>query len=77
MLTLLTPASLTPQSLILVVASLGFLHCAIGYSAAKIAIAKGGDRDFWIPAGLLGGTFALVAAMTLKSPNLKFSPFKS
>jgi hypothetical protein len=76
MLTLLTPASMPPQTLIIAITVLGFLHCAIGYAAAKVAIAKGGNKDLWIPVGLIAGTPALIAALTLKSPTLKFPSFK-
>jgi hypothetical protein len=76
MLTLLTPASMPPEMLIVAIAVLGCLHCAIGYAAAKVAIAKGGNRDLWIPVGLIAGTPALIAALTLKSPDLKLPSFK-
>ncbi|NJM48210.1 MAG: hypothetical protein HC860_20245 [Alkalinema sp. RU_4_3] len=65
-----------PEILIVAIAVLGCLHCAIGYAAAKVAIAKGGNKDLWIPVGLIAGTPALIAALTLKSPNLKLPSFK-
>ena len=43
------------------------LHCLIGLSAAIVADSKGYSFSVWLLIGFLGGTFALIASLILKS----------
>ncbi len=42
------------------------LHCIVGIIAAIVAQRKGFNRERWLIWGLIGGTAALVAALTTK-----------
>jgi hypothetical protein len=42
------------------------LHCLIGGIAAAIAYRKGRRLSVWLLIGLIGGTAAFIAALTLK-----------
>ncbi|MBL1210391.1 hypothetical protein [Geminocystis sp. GBBB08] len=49
--------------------SLMLLHCLIGLTAGIIADSKGYFFSLWLLIGIMGGTFALIASINLKSKN--------
>lgn len=62
--------SLAVMSFPLVRVLMMFLHCLIGLIAAMVAYRNGRNLGIWLLWGLLGGTLALITAITaLKSPD--------
>lgn len=53
-----------------VVFSLMVLHSLIGLIAGIIADTKGYFFPLWLLIGLIGGTFGLIASLTLKPKNI-------
>lgn len=43
------------------------LHCAVGTAAGLVAKRKGKNFPLWLFLGLIGGTFALIAAFLVPS----------
>lgn len=50
--------------------SLMLLHCLIGLTAGIVADTKGYFFPLWLLIGIIGGTFGLIASLTLKSKNV-------
>jgi hypothetical protein len=50
------------------------LHCAVGTAAGLLAKSKGKNFPLWLLFGLIGGTFALIAAFLVPStqPQQKY-----
>jgi hypothetical protein len=46
------------------------LHCLIGLTAGIVADTKGYFFPLWLFLGIIGGTFALITSLTLKSKNV-------
>ena len=43
------------------------LHCVVGTAAGLVAKRKGKNFPLWLGLGLIGGTFALIAALLVTS----------
>lgn len=54
----------------IVVFFLMLLHCLIGLTAGIVADTKGYFFPLWLFIGIIGGTFGLIASLTLKSKNV-------
>jgi hypothetical protein len=46
---------------------LAVLHCVVGTAAGLVAKRKGRNFPLWLGFGLIGGTFALIAAFLVPS----------